>query len=142
MDIAWAEELHKGELYGAAVAKAYELENYVAQYPRIVVGQRVVDYLIFNMNKSASNIYDEVDRPFAKICLEMLTQDIDGYYVAHYLGGAFQRMVSHNLHKDLYQEALNFIHEHCKKWKDEQNTKLSSRYNHLLSYFLAYPPPK
>lgn len=140
MDIAWAEELHKGELYGAAVAKAYELENNVAQYPRMVVGQRVVDYLIFNLNKSVSDNYDEVDKIFAKTSLNMLAQDFDGYYVAHYLGEAFQHMVSQNLHKDMYQEALNFIQEQCKKWKDERNTKLSWRYNQLLLYFLSHPP--
>lgn len=140
MDIAWAAELHKGELYGAAVAKAYELETCVAQYPRIVVGQRVIDYIIINMNKPASNIYDEVDKKFAKICFDMLAQDFDGYYVAHYLGGVFQQMVTSNLHNDLYQASLNFIREQCKKWKDERNIKLSSRYSHLLSYFLSHSP--
>ena len=140
MDIAWAAELHKGELYGAAVAKAYELESQVAQYPRIVVGQRVIDYIIINMNKPASNIFDKNDRTFAKICLDMLAQDFDGYYVAHYLGSAFRQMVTRNLHKDLYQASLNFIREQCKKWKDERNTKLSSRYSHLLSYFLSHSP--
>ena len=140
MDIAWAAELHKGELYGAAVAKAYELEAYVAQYPRIVVGQRAIDYIIINMNKPASNIFDEVDKKFAKICLDMLAEDFDGYYVAHYLGSAFQQMVTRNLHNDLYQASLNFIREQCKKWRDERNTKLSTRYSHLLSYFLSHSP--
>jgi len=140
VDIAWGAELHKGELYGAVVAKAYELENYVAQYPRIVVGQSVINYLNDNINKPVSNIYNDVDKTFARISLGLLAQDFDGYYVAHYLGGAFQQMVSQNLHKSLYQEAMNFIQVQCKKWKDERNTKLSSRYNHLLLYFLANPP--
>jgi hypothetical protein len=142
VDIAWGAELHKGELYGAAVAKAYELENCVAQYPRIVVGQTVINYLNDNINKPVSNIYNEVDKTFAKISLGLLAQDFDGYYVAHYLGGTFQRMVSSNLHSDFYQTSLSFIQEQCKKWKDERNTKLSSRYNHLLLYFLANPPSK
>jgi hypothetical protein len=30
IDIAWGLELHEGEIYGAAVAKAYELESYVS----------------------------------------------------------------------------------------------------------------
>ena len=45
LDISWGVELHPGELYGAAVANAYEIESKVAQYPRIVIGERVVDYL-------------------------------------------------------------------------------------------------
>jgi len=42
IDIAWGLELHDGELYGAAVAKAYELESYVAQYPRIIISERTI----------------------------------------------------------------------------------------------------
>jgi hypothetical protein len=140
MDIAWAAELHEGELYGAAVAKAYELETCVAQYPRIVIGQRVIDYIIFNMNKPASNDYDEVDKTFAKKCFDMLAQDFDGHYVAHYLGGVFHEMVTKSLHGELYQSSIEFVLEQCKKWRDERNTKLSSRYNHLLSYFLSHSP--
>jgi len=44
IDIAWGLELHGGELYGAAVAKAYELESYVAQYPRIIVSDRTINF--------------------------------------------------------------------------------------------------
>jgi hypothetical protein len=38
IDVAWGVEIHPGELYGAAVARAYELESIYAQYPRIVIG--------------------------------------------------------------------------------------------------------
>jgi hypothetical protein len=48
IDIAWGVELHKGELFGPAVAKAYELESSVAQYPRIVVSKRAIAYLEAN----------------------------------------------------------------------------------------------
>jgi hypothetical protein len=140
IDIAWAAELYEGELYGAAVAKAYELESQVAQYPRIVVGQRVIDYLIDNMNNPASDIYRKYNRNLAKICYDMLAQDSDGYHFVHYLGDVFHKMVTKSLHKELYQNSMKFVLEQCKKWKDEQNTKLSFRYNHLLSYFLAHPP--
>jgi hypothetical protein len=140
IDIAWAAELNDGELYGAAVAKAYELENYVAQYPRIVVGPRVIDYLIDNINNPVSDIYGEFNRTLAKNCYDMLAQDSDGYYIVHYLGNVFQKNITINNHKELYQNSMKFILEQCKKWKDERNTKLSFRYNHLLSYFLTHPP--
>jgi hypothetical protein len=140
IDIAWAAELHEGELYGAAVAKAYELESQVAQYPRIVVGPRAVDYLIANINNSSSDIYSKFNRELAKICYDMLAQDCDGYHFVHYLGDVFHEMVTKNLHQELYQESKSFVLEQCKKWSDERNTKLSFRYNHLLSYFLAHSP--
>lgn len=142
IDIAWATELHKGELYGAAVAKAYELESNIAQYPRIVVGPRVVDYLVTNINNPASDIYSECNRGEAKLCYDMLAIDSDGYHIVHYLGDAFHKAVTGNTHQKLYQDSMNFILEQCEKWRRERNTKLSFRYNHLLSYFLVHSPSK
>lgn len=140
VDIAWAAELHDGELYGAAVAKAYELESQVAQYPRIVVGPRIVEYLITNIQSPASDIYTECNRGLARLCSSMLAVDSDGYHYVHYLGDAFHRAVSGDRHHDLYGDALSFIRGQCKKWSVERNTVLSLRYQHLLSYFLANPP--
>jgi hypothetical protein len=45
IEIAWGLELQPGELYGCAVVKAYELESEIAQYPRIVLGPYIFDYL-------------------------------------------------------------------------------------------------
>ena len=45
VDISWGVELHPGEIYGAAVANAYELESETAQYPRIVIGERTIEFL-------------------------------------------------------------------------------------------------
>jgi len=142
IDIAWATEFHEGELYGAAVAKAYELENYVAQYPRIVVGPRVIDYLTDNMNNSVPDIYGQYNRAVAKTCYDMLSLDSDGYHFVHYLGDVFHKIVTRDLHQQLYQESMNFILEQRKKWGQERNTKLAFRYNHLMSYFLGYPLSK
>jgi hypothetical protein len=138
IDIAWAAELHEGELYGAAVAKAYELESQVAQYPRIVVGPRAVHYLIANINNSSSDIYSKFNRELAKICYGMLAQDCDGYHFVHYLGDVFHQIATKGVHQELYQDSMKFVLEQCKKWRDERNTKLSLRYNQLLSYFLAH----
>jgi hypothetical protein len=142
VDIDWATELNEGELYGPAVAKAYELESEVAQYPRIVVGPRVVEYLISHMNNPATDIYSRFNRALAKICYDMLALDSDGYHFIHYLGDVFYNTVSKNAHKKLYDLSMEFILEQCKKWSSEQNTKLAFRYNLLLLYFLAHPPPE
>lgn len=138
IDIAWGTELHKGELYGPAIAKAYELESEVAQYPRIVVGPRVVDYLVANIKNSASDIYSQHNRNLAKTCLDILALDFDGYHIIHYLGDGFREIITKDLHQELYQNSISFIHEQCKKWKTERNTKLALRYDHLLRYFVAH----
>lgn len=141
IDIAWGVELHEGELYGPAVAKAYELESEIAQYPRIVVGPEVVNYLIWNINNPDTDIYSQCNRQFAKTCYEMLAEDFDGYWIMHYLGDGFRKIVAmESFHQELYKESLSFIQEQRTKWKNEKNAKLLLRYNQLLSCFRAYPP--
>ncbi len=138
IDIAWGAELHEGELYGPAIARAYELESEVAQYPRIVVGPRVVDYLVANIKNPASDIYSKHNCNLAKTCYDILAVDFDGYHIANYLGDGFRQIITKDLHQELYNNSMKFVEEQCKRWQIERNTKLASRYNHLLAYFLDH----
>lgn len=140
IDVAWGVELHPGELYGAAVARAYELESEVAQYPRIVVGAEAVKLLQVHQANTEQDLYSQNDRALAKLCLDMLIQDVDGNWVVHYLGEAFQTAISHALHADIYSAAKKFVFEQVMEHNASKNTKLALRYSHLLHYFEAHPP--
>lgn len=143
IDIAWGLELHDGELYGAAVAKAYEMESYVAQYPRIIVSDRTINYLEAHRQNTGNDIYSQCNRKLADKCLDILAEDVDGNFVIHYLGNQFKECISKNVHNDLYQKALKFIESQLEKHrKSKERTdanKLSFRYSHLLDYFAAHP---
>jgi len=141
IDVAWGVELHKGELYGATVAKAYELESGVAQYPRIVVSDRTVEYLEANRRNTNSDFFSQCNRELAKICLSMLMQDVDGYWFIHYLGDEFRSYVSQNQHGYIYNKAISFIEDESEKHRSKGDGKLAFRYSHLQSYFVAHPPP-
>lgn len=140
IEIAWGIELHPGELYGAAVARAYELESEIAQYPRIVIGSETVKYMKLHLANTEQDPFSQTDKALAELCLNMLVQDADGYWLLHYLGEAFQYAVSHSQHTELYAAARKFV---CKQLAIHQanlNTKLAFRYSHLLEYFDAHPP--
>ncbi len=143
IDIAWGMELHDGELYGAAVAKAYELESYVAQYPRIVVGDRTIGFLEAHRQNKDNDIYSQHNRQLSEMCLNMIAEDVDGHFIIHYLGNSFREYISKDLHNDLYNKAIEFIKsqfENHRRLKDnKESNKLSFRYSHLLSYFTAHP---
>lgn len=85
IDVAWGVELHPGELYGAAVARAYELESEIAQYPRIVVGEEAVKLLQAHHVNTGQDPYSQNDKSLAQMCLGMLVQEIDGNWIVHYL---------------------------------------------------------
>ncbi len=76
VDISWGVELHPGEIYGAAVANTYELESEIAQYPRIVIGERVVDYLNANLKTPQPDIYNEFNRSLAKLSFVQFVNNV------------------------------------------------------------------
>lgn len=139
IDAAWAVELHPGELYGAAVARAYELESEIASYPRIVVGSRVVELLETYRTNPDLNLFSQYDREMASLCLSMLLRDDDGSWILHYLGEGFQAAITQGKHRDLYLKARDFIVQQLQQHQTSGNTKLAFRYSHLLRYFNTHP---
>lgn len=139
IDIAWGVEFPHGGLYGPVVANAYELESEVAQYPRIVVSQRVVEFFEAHIANTSDDPFTRVNRTFAKRCLDMLTQDIDGRWTIHYLGDAFQVLVTHTNHSYIQGKARGFVIEQLEEHRKSQNSKLAFRYSQLLNYFDAHP---
>ncbi len=140
IEVAWGVELHPNELYGAAVARAYELESEIAQYPRIVVGSEAVKFLKAHVANPAQDVYSQNDRELANLCLGMLVQDADGHWLVHYLGDKFQYAVTHDNHAELYVAARKFVFEQIFEHQTNLNTKLAFRYSHLLQYFDAHQP--
>lgn len=140
IEIAWGAELHENELYGAVVAKSYELESKVAQYPRIVIGQLAINYLtdIKEFKVSDNDKLGLYNKSLAKICLEMTTIDLDGHYILNYLGQEFTKRVSYSQSKDLYEMAYDFINEQYKLHRKHKNSKLALRYTWLKGYYDQY----
>jgi hypothetical protein len=141
IEIAWGVELHPGELYGAAVARAYELESEVAGYPRILVGPQMMRFLDSQAQNPNASLYDQFNKKLATACRNMLAQDADGHFIVHYLGDVFVNRVTQSSHQELYEKALTFVVEQIKEHQASQNTKLPFRYVHLHRYFTAHPPP-
>lgn len=140
IDIAWGIEIRPGELYGAAVAQAYELESIYAQYPRIVVSSRTIAFLEAHKNSTEQDIYSACNRSLAELCLSMLAQDVDGIWILHYLGDQFREAITTQHHPELYSQALQFIEEQLHTHQKSGNSKLAFRYSHLLLYFETHRP--
>ena len=142
IEIAWGAELRLGQLYGPAVARAYELESEVAQYPRIVVGEEAIKFLQRHQANKSLDPFSRVDQQMAEICLGMITRDFDGHFIINYLGNEFQAAVSNKAHLDLYAKARAFVLAQLAEHRNNQDTKLAMRYTRLLDYFDENQPPK
>lgn len=140
IEIAWGVELNLGQLYGPAVARAYELESEVAQYPRVVVGEETVKFLQLHQANKLHDPFSRVDQEMAEVCLGMIGRDFDGHFIVNYLGIEFQTAVSNTAHIYLYSKAKEFVLAQLAEHRNNRDTKLALRYARLLDYFDAHRP--
>jgi hypothetical protein len=69
----------------------------------------------------------------------MLIQDIDGRWTIHYLGDAFQFLVTSANHRFFHDKARAFVVDQLEEHQKSKNGKLAFRYSQLLNYFDAHP---
>lgn len=137
ISIGVAAELHENELYGKAIADAYELESYVAQYPRVVVSNEVTNYLIgYAQTNCGEGDFDcYIQKRLAESGLKMLARDFDGRFIVSYLGEFFRHHLLKSIDELVYEHAKSFIDDELKKHQESQNSKLAFRYSLLHGYF-------
>lgn len=138
IDVAWAVEYRPGELYGSAVAHAYELESKVARWPRVVIGDGLVGYLEYYADSRETHLSAKARTAMARTCLEMITPDTDGQNMLHYLGKPFRSAAGSGVNEELIEEALKYTQSQLSHWSDVRNAKLKSRYTEVSAYLRGH----
>jgi hypothetical protein len=134
IDVGWGVEHNPGELYGAALAHAYELESHVAQWPRAVVGRYLVDYLTKSASVTGESMPDRYRRDIAQECLDTLCQDSDGQVIVDFAGERFRTTREPEKGNEVVQLATQYVDEQIEKWSRGGNAVLSGRYACLKRY--------
>lgn len=146
IDIGIGIEIEDNEVYGPAIFRAYDLENEIAQWPRIVVGEALINYLndlikkypqVPNQTKEDLEICEK----WADYCLKSLKKDIDGHIILDYLGENFSSGLKEALgdkFKAFFDLAFAFVQSEYLRFKELKDTKMSQRYYLLHQYFLDY----
>lgn len=137
IEIGIASEFYEGEIYGPALLEAYRLESEVAQYPRIVIGDEVINYLESMKRTKGSDPLTKLNNQMADVCLSLFARDVDGNIIMDYLGEGFKKYMAPDGLGSIPREAHEFIMKEVEKWKEARDTKLSVRYSLLLSYLNA-----
>jgi hypothetical protein len=135
ISVAWGAELNDNELYGAVIARAYELESEKERYPRIVVGEHVAGYLQSVDEITGDDLPVKYCRALAQVTLSFLGRDADGLRIVDYLGPGFRKHISKTLKEEDYRAALEYIAEQSEQWHASGNGKLADRYEELGAYF-------
>lgn len=127
------------ELFGAALVKAYVLESKCAEYPRLVVGDSLVEYLVQQRRSPADGVRGKIERQIAERLLSFLVRDdFDQRWILDYAGTAFRESVGNVPGLDgLLKGALAFAvrsRDEFAARHDEKGSKLVARYKALVRY--------
>jgi hypothetical protein len=149
IDIGWGVEMYPNELYGRALASAYDLESKVADYPRIVIGDHLYKFLVASYNSLSrfqpSNSHDQylkiIALHYASRCLEFTGRDDSDTYFLHYLGDTFlhETYLSNEVSNKTFSSAYIYILSQIQLHTANKDPKLLQRYQMLKLYFDNYP---
>lgn len=147
IDVGMAADAWDGEIYGPVTDSVYTLESKIAQYPRIVIGEKLIDFLQGQVEVEGKSEYSRYARHMAGKCLSMISTDFDGVPFIDYLGKGFQSCIGgetigspekRNTLNDLTRLAQVFVEKEHARFVSEKHHKLSMRYGLLRKYFLAH----
>ena len=94
ISLHWGSTFQNGDIYGPAYYEAYHLAHDVAEYPRILVSYKLIDYLTrceaidpLEFPVGVKRGYAATEKGFASVCKRYICSDIDQFYI-DYLGYA------------------------------------------------------
>lgn len=134
LDVGVGVEFVQGEIYGPVLQHAYYLESRVAGYPRIVVGDALVKHFAENaatrdMAEQKGISGEDYDKHASWLGI-----DDDGVKIVDYLGTSARAMLG-GYAAELIPDAHTFICAECDRFRQDENGKLSERYERLKRYY-------
>ena len=139
----WPKKKEYADIYGPILTRTHHIEDQIAKYPRIVVGERLIKYLKLRLQLDIKETDNPQER-FNKICAEQLRllicEDIDGQFIVDFLGEYMQRDINLSGAKPLITLGYQFVKQEYLRYKQARDSKLSFRYDYLMSYFLGRFP--
>jgi hypothetical protein len=137
IDVGLATEITPGEIYGTALERAYLLESCHADYPRMLIGDELWNFLRVGL---AANEHGAT--PASRFLKELIgremgltTEDGDGRRILDYLCPAVRSLYNPSQAANVIQPAYLFVVNQQKHWRSVENTTLSERYSKLRMYF-------
>ena len=135
IDIGIGMDITKNEIYGPALSRAYTLESRIAKYPRIVIGNELINYLKQLNHQTKPDIASKASKQMAGHCLNCLAKDNDGYPIIDYLGENYRQCFGEVIDANVVNKAYNQVLISCEKFQSSNNSKLAFRYTLLRNYF-------
>ena len=80
------------EIYGSAYYGAYNLESKIAKYPRIVLGDELMNYVDLWRRSEDDSPQSKLNRTVGNMCLNMVCEDAGGRPISDFLSSDISAM--------------------------------------------------
>jgi hypothetical protein len=123
------------EVYGAALERAYYLESEIAEFPRVIVGDNLLEFTDAYINKKPMNPIENMTNKYARKIRNLVIEDDQKRCFLDFLG---PEIIELNNKDDLpFNEVFNKMEhfvETCMQQYCTTNKKLFQRYVRLMEY--------
>lgn len=146
IELGTGSDLETGDLYGPIRAEVNNLENKVADYPRVIVGDRLFEYLrsFYEMRPRIPCKTEREScgsREAATVCLKMISDDPnDGLRILDYLGNEFTERTKCACQGETHRDAWEFVVREFAKHVASRNDKVAEKFRKLSRYFRSRLP--
>ena len=135
IDVGVAAQIDDKEIYGPVLEQAFYLESQLAEYPRFLVGEELINYLLWLQKRKIDTRMGQVTKHLAKFCMEMIIQDTDGRYMLDFLGEKIKESSDGSIRTEDVKSAQEYVKSEYDKYTKDNNEKMRARYYRLLRYF-------
>lgn len=133
INIGTGTEIKKSGLYGQLLHSLHHIESKVADYPRIIIGEELIEMIqAYDNDPNIENdILRNIDKAFIPRIKQMIKIDHDGHAILHYLQEEFAGLPGVRTY-DMYGKIKKYIDSELIKYQD--NKILTHRYKKLKKY--------
>lgn len=136
IELEFGIEPAENEIYGPAFLAPFDLQEVVAQHPRIIVGDELRGYLGDIGAHPKPPPLGSAVATLARDCGQLIARDEDGCFILDYLGEKLRQVVSDASEAhDLFERGLQFARREQRRFVEERNPKLAARYAAVVRYF-------
>jgi hypothetical protein len=125
------------EVYGTALVRAHRLESSVAKYPRIAVGDSLIEFLDSFQNQPPKLLEHKIEQQWARDCRSLIIDSQDDTNLTHMLDviGPAVHSIPNFISSDWVKKGYDFIIQSQLQFQKQSGNKLAPRYQSLCSYY-------
>jgi len=143
IEIGIAVDWEEFGIYGSAFHSAYSLESSVAKYPRVLIGDELLNYLQLWEKEKGNDEMTTVNKEVARRCLSVICEDIDGRAILDFLSPDLPSIFGHlagdaqfKVLRKSIEEGFSFVSREYRRFVSEKSSKLAFRYALLREYYM------